>query len=402
MNYTFAQQPESKKKPSHAAKPLETTFSPAVEPGAVAGVPLFLQRSSVSQTNAILQPKLTVSEPGDIYEQEADRVAEQVMKMPSPASIIQQEPLLEGKEEQVQAKRPVISPKTSIFGKVANNSTLLQRRHPRGASDVFNTRTNEKLLDEYEDAVDDLQDFKKQNYSKYSSPGAIYFPSQNNLRVKVIVGFKFQPEEKISITPEEIERANAENRPATLTKTLIEWTSEEQQEFKGRFLRIASADWSFNHIMYAHKDWWENLRASVIVNFVEGVSALSNKPDRLITVSKEIAERSHVFGANVLLHKEDVEGTGKKAGHEAGHMLGLGDEYGEAEKTGQKVRHSELIEEEFGPKRIIIRGSEDPESIMSTGTKILPEHGVVFLKIIRDLAPQAIWHLYPKSPRPIP
>ncbi len=29
-----------------------------------------------------LQPKLAVSEPGDIYEQEADRVAEQVMRMP--------------------------------------------------------------------------------------------------------------------------------------------------------------------------------------------------------------------------------------------------------------------------------------------------------------------------------
>ncbi len=31
-----------------------------------------------------LQAKLTVSEPGDIYEQEADRVAGQVMRMPYP------------------------------------------------------------------------------------------------------------------------------------------------------------------------------------------------------------------------------------------------------------------------------------------------------------------------------
>ena len=33
-----------------------------------------------------LQAKLTVNQPGDIYEQEADRVAAQVMRMPDPAA----------------------------------------------------------------------------------------------------------------------------------------------------------------------------------------------------------------------------------------------------------------------------------------------------------------------------
>jgi hypothetical protein len=33
-----------------------------------------------------IQPKLAISQPGDIYEQEADRVAEQVMQMPEPVS----------------------------------------------------------------------------------------------------------------------------------------------------------------------------------------------------------------------------------------------------------------------------------------------------------------------------
>src|SRR5262245_33673244 len=33
-----------------------------------------------------IQAKLTVSQPGDQYEQEADRVAEQVMRMPDPAA----------------------------------------------------------------------------------------------------------------------------------------------------------------------------------------------------------------------------------------------------------------------------------------------------------------------------
>ncbi len=37
-----------------------------------------------------IQPKLTIGQPNDIYEQEADRVADQVMRMPEP--VIQLKP----------------------------------------------------------------------------------------------------------------------------------------------------------------------------------------------------------------------------------------------------------------------------------------------------------------------
>src|SRR5436309_1321404 len=37
-----------------------------------------------STQTAVLQTKLTVNQPGDVYEQEADQVAEQVMRMPEP------------------------------------------------------------------------------------------------------------------------------------------------------------------------------------------------------------------------------------------------------------------------------------------------------------------------------
>jgi len=50
----------------------------------------------------IIQAKLAVSEPGDRYEQEADRVAEQVMRMPEPHLQRQVEP--EEEEEKVQTK----------------------------------------------------------------------------------------------------------------------------------------------------------------------------------------------------------------------------------------------------------------------------------------------------------
>ncbi len=51
---------------------------------------LFLQRTIGNQAvvklikSGALQPKLRIGEPDDIYEQEADRVAEQVMKTPEP------------------------------------------------------------------------------------------------------------------------------------------------------------------------------------------------------------------------------------------------------------------------------------------------------------------------------
>ena len=38
----------------------------------------------------LLQPKLTIGQPDDRYEQEADRVAEQVMRLPEPG--IQRQP----------------------------------------------------------------------------------------------------------------------------------------------------------------------------------------------------------------------------------------------------------------------------------------------------------------------
>ena len=53
---------------------------------------LFLQRTIGNQAvgrlvrSGALQAKLMIGQPGDIYEQEADRMAEQVMRMPEPIS----------------------------------------------------------------------------------------------------------------------------------------------------------------------------------------------------------------------------------------------------------------------------------------------------------------------------
>ncbi|MHC1599758.1 MAG: eCIS core domain-containing protein [Candidatus Methanospirareceae archaeon] len=51
-----------------------------------------------------IQAKLKIGQPGDIYEQEADRVAEQVMRMPEPPVQRQVEPEEEEEEESLQTK----------------------------------------------------------------------------------------------------------------------------------------------------------------------------------------------------------------------------------------------------------------------------------------------------------
>ena len=49
-----------------------------------------LRRKPLSWQPPLLQPKLVVGRPDDKYEQEADRVADQVMRMPEPG--IQRQP----------------------------------------------------------------------------------------------------------------------------------------------------------------------------------------------------------------------------------------------------------------------------------------------------------------------
>ncbi|HIH86658.1 MAG TPA: hypothetical protein HA304_01990, partial [Methanosarcinales archaeon] len=71
---------------------------------------LFLQRTAGNQAvsrlikSGALQAKLRMGQPGDIYEQEADRVADAVMRMPEPGVQRQVGPEEEEEEETLQAK----------------------------------------------------------------------------------------------------------------------------------------------------------------------------------------------------------------------------------------------------------------------------------------------------------
>jgi hypothetical protein len=70
------------------------------------------QTAQTTQPAAPVQPKLTVGQPNDQYEQEADRVAEQVMSMASPATPTIQ-PQDEEEQEEIQTK-PLVETITPI------------------------------------------------------------------------------------------------------------------------------------------------------------------------------------------------------------------------------------------------------------------------------------------------
>lgn len=86
---TKALQPESKE-PMEKVQALQQPAVSMPQPIGVAASLLSLQRSHGNQfvqrllRSRRMQAKLTISEPGDQYEQEADRVAETVMRMPEP------------------------------------------------------------------------------------------------------------------------------------------------------------------------------------------------------------------------------------------------------------------------------------------------------------------------------
>jgi hypothetical protein len=69
---------------------------------------LFLQKTIGNQAvqrmikSGTLQAKLRIAQPGDKYEQEADQMADAVMRMPEPG--VQRQSIEEEEEEQIQAK----------------------------------------------------------------------------------------------------------------------------------------------------------------------------------------------------------------------------------------------------------------------------------------------------------
>jgi hypothetical protein len=129
MTTGFATQKRSKKTSSSAAALLPTRSS--TNAGSSAGMPLFLKREL-----SIVQAKLAVNQPNDAYEQEADQVADQVMRRAEPNAMVQRKcATCEQEDQQRVQTKPV----------TASESLTVQRQtsaEPQGLFDRGCFRSN--------------------------------------------------------------------------------------------------------------------------------------------------------------------------------------------------------------------------------------------------------------------
>jgi hypothetical protein len=274
-------------------------------------------------------------------------------------------------------------------------------------ADKLGTRPNEAEMDAYEDALDDLKDFKGVPHAaagyEPSSGGKFdvaYTPVDGRLLITVKCSFTFEDDYKI-------EQDWTNPQVPVFNKVPVKWSVSEQESWKARFFQATGGTWSGQHVFWCQRDWWESLSAKTEVRFVEAPPNAALPADSAhfkITVRREGPE-SHVHPGykKADLREHDVDdkpGTrGPTAAHEAGHMLGLGDDYArDGEDT--KAWHSALVKAEFGHE--VIRGQTDPESIMVAGRKVLPEHGVTFLEGLKAATKMPQWGHVAKPARAIP
>jgi hypothetical protein len=301
---------------------------------------------------------------------------------------------------------------TAVAGLVAGarSTPHVQRRALDWIADKLDLRDNEAELDAYEDAVDALADFKKQPHAKdrfTPSTGAgmfdVDYRPDGRLLITVKGAFTFLPGTRIV-------QDWTNPRAPTNHEVPDPWTKEGQDQWKAKFFEQAGSKWSGKHEFWCQKDWWESLRAVPEVRFIEAPEWGSTPGESAhfrVTVHKAgEREGSHVRKGikNAELREEDVDynpTTGRTVGqHEAGHMLGLGDEYPPSADDDPQAWHSAAVKVEFGHE--VIRGRGDPASIMATGSKVLPEHGVTFLDALRTVTEMREWALTPKPPHPKP
>jgi len=212
---------------------------------------------------------------------------------------------------------------------------------------------------------------------------AKYFPAWGVMAVRVKCKFTFKDGLKYGGTIDDgSPGGQAVMAPAP-------WLPDDAAKWKETFLAQTSTFWTLNHLFVCTKKGRESLRAMVSVKFEEATAQDSSLEVMNLQVfngdtRNDVAARSCVRHNMGELGRADLDNM--VARHEAGHMLGLGDEYFEAGK-GPKVDHSSLVEKEFGYQ--VLRGDKgDEPSIMNksvTGTKVLQEHGVIFLDALRTM-----------------
>jgi hypothetical protein len=185
------------------------------------------------------------------------------------------------------------------------------------------------------------------------------------------------------------------------------WQPAEILKWKADFMRKVSSRWSDKYTFHCTKPWWEDLRADVKVVFVETpvkqahyelyVTKIPELQERKSRVRRPKKHGNRQRGSAYLDSHDNESFEGQTPSvHEAGHMLGLGDEYSH-KKFKEPPAHEKLVQAEFGhgvPRRKDGR-------VMASGDDIQPEHGVTFLEALRGVT-WIPWSYTAKPPTPGP
>jgi hypothetical protein len=224
----------------------------------------------------------------------------------------------------------------------------------------------------------------------------LYEPKTGQLTVTVKCRFKFlngkvSDWSDMDIDPEE-----------------VVWDDAAKLKWKTEFMTKVSAFWSGHFTFHCTRDWWEDLQAVTQVKFVESSHKDSHFDLNIAKIPEAAFRQSrvrlkHRKHGRTSLNSEDLSPavhTGEReqipAYHEAGHMLGLGDEYADDKHEGP-VAHEKLVQSVFGhgvPRH-------DDDRLMSEGDMIVPEYGVVFLEALRVITAMNDWSYNPKPPAPV-
>ncbi|MBN2002208.1 MAG: DUF4157 domain-containing protein [Anaerolineae bacterium] len=266
--------------------------------------------------------------------------------------------------------------------------------------DAFNLREDETALDNWEDQWDGYQLATMQqeelseepqtleNYQPSTGLGmfdATYNPDTNTLEIVLKCNFNFNA-------------GDLTKWGGTYTDADVTWTEEEIEQWKADYIQEVTAAWSGNQTLYAQDDFWESESVNVNVSVVEtddnehftvnvekipsdqhegsSVSAPSVDDDGVVTPGTVTLDSSDLTDRD---RTADDGSTMQQRGaiHEAGHMLGLGDEYG----ASYGCHHAQQYQDRYGTA--VVEGADG--RIMSIGEDILPEHNLVFLEVMEEI-----------------
>jgi len=107
---------------------------------------LFLQRTIGNQAvqrmlrSGALQAKLRIGQPGDVYEQEADRVADEVMRMPEPGV---QRQIEEEEEEEILQTKPLVDQITPLVQRQVEEEEEEEMLQTKNSEDATSEVTND-------------------------------------------------------------------------------------------------------------------------------------------------------------------------------------------------------------------------------------------------------------------